>query len=151
MFDNVSRKIKTLIESIAAIFIILIVFVAFALLLGVFDGYEEAIYALIAICILIPIVILNCMLIYGFAKIVEKVELIAENTIPKNEQDEKLRKLEYWKEWNLITDKEYEILKNRLSSPEDMLYTLKTKYNNGEITEQQYKEMRIRILNNFCK
>ena len=97
---------------------------------------------------------LGGLLLKGFCEIIENTDKIANSLTAdkgKSEQEGKLRKLDYWKEWNLINDKEYEILKNRLTSPEDMLYTVKKKYDDGEITEQQYKEMRIKVFNSLFK
>ena len=94
------------------------------------------------------------MVIYGFGKLIEMVERIEKNTSMSKEEkslEEKIKKLDYWKEQELITEKEYEVMKNKLLSPDDMLSTIKKKYEAGEITEQQYKEMRMKIMNNLLR
>lgn len=155
MFNNIGDKIKTLVEIFTAFFLLFAgvgFFLVLVALIGV--GGEEGLLLLVGIIVLIPTGLLNCMIIYGFGKLIEMVERIEKNTSKSKEEkalEEKIKKLDCWKEQELITEKEYEVMKNKLLSPDDMLSTIKKKYEAGEITEQQYKEMRMKILNNLLR
>lgn len=156
MLENTTYKIKRFAEIGLKIAIAVSCIIIFAGLLETQDYRgEEA--GIIMMCLGIFLFFtswLGGLLLKGFCEIIENTDKIANSLTAdkgKSEQEEKLRKLDYWKEWNLINDKEYEILKNRLTSPEDMLYTVKKKYDDGEITEQQYKEMRIKVFNSLFK
>ena len=148
MFNNTGDKLQILAECLA----VLSLFgggIGFVVsLLSEEDGM------LIGIIIIVLVVWLSCMIIYGFGKLIEMVERIEKNTSKSKEEkalEEKIKKLDCWKEQELITEKEYEVMKNKLLSPDDMLSTIKKKYEAGEITEQQYKEMRMKILNNLLR
>ena len=130
MFNNVSDKIKVLVEVLAAFFLIFtgIGFCIVLFALTGISGDEEGLLLLVGIIVLIPIGLLNFMVIYGFGKLIEMVERIEKNTSKSKEEktlEEKIKKLDYWKEQELITEKEYEVMKNKLLSPDDMLSTVK--------------------------
>lgn len=82
-------------------------------------------------------------LMRGFAIIVES------NTGTNNE--DKIQIATVWKEKGLISEKEFNAIKNRLSSSEEMLILAKKKFKSGEITEQQYTAVKTNILNSFIK
>ena len=88
-------------------------------------------------------------LLYGFATIIEKVSQIESNTGTNNE--DKIQMATIWKEKGLITEKEFNAIKNRLSSSEEMLILAQKKFKDGEITEQQYTAVKTNILNSFIK
>ncbi len=89
------------------------------------------------------------ILMYGFATIIEKVSQIESNTGTNNE--DKIQMATAWKEKGLITEKEFNAIKNRLSSSEEMLILAQKKFKDGEITEQQYTAVKTNILNSFIK
>lgn len=147
-FKNIGSKLQTLAECL----VVLSIVGGFIALIVSLDSGDGGILIGVIVCILV--VWLSCMIIYGFGKMIEMVERIERNTSKSKEEkalEEKIKKLDCWKEQELITEKEYEVMKNKLLSPDDMLSTIKKKYEAGEITEQQYKEMRMKILNNLLR
>lgn len=87
----------------------------------------------------------------GISIIGEKI-CATNNTVEKvteigvHENVDKLERLVRIREAGLITEKEYQMVKNRFLSPEEMLHVVKLKYDAGEISEQQYVEAKVKIL-----
>lgn len=72
------------------------------------------------------------------------IEMVTETGV--HEKVDKLENLVRIREAGLITEKEYQVVKNRFLSPEEMLRVVKSKYDAGEISEQQYADAKVKIL-----
>lgn len=151
MFSNVGKKIQKVAEySFVTFSAILLLFVLVFAIRAISSDVDVSGGVVFGLAVVLLVLWLPFAVLFGFGKIIECVEQMAQRTVINHsgthEKVDKLETLVRIREEGLITEKEYQMAKSRFSTPEEMLRTVKAKYDAGEITEQQYADAKIKIL-----